>query len=154
MENVPLDGSVFIGLMTFYKHVNVYELASKINTVFCINGMKEYKEADVMNILGLTGKEDPQGKTYEIFRRFIIQINNKADIQKIIRRVRDIKKDQSITVNERSSRATGQAINVALTLAGAAPVPPRIVLTLGGPCTVGPGTVIGLSLKEMMRSAR
>lgn len=27
-------------------------------------------------------------------------------------------------------------------------------MTLGGPCTVGPGTVIGLSLKEMMRSPR
>lgn len=40
LENVPLDGSTFIGLITFYKHVNVYELASKINTVFCINGMK------------------------------------------------------------------------------------------------------------------
>lgn len=56
LENVPLDGSVFIGLMTFYKHVNVYELASKINTVFCINGMKEYKEIDINNVLGLVGK--------------------------------------------------------------------------------------------------
>jgi protein transport protein SEC23 len=41
-----------------------------------------------------------------------------------------------------------------LSLAETAPVPPRIIFTVGGPCTVGPGTVIGLSLKEMMRSAR
>lgn len=33
-------------------------------------------------------------------------------------------------------------------------MPPRVVFMIGGPCTVGVGTVIGLSLKEMMRSAR
>lgn len=54
---------------------------------------------DIMNILGINVKGDPQGKSYEVFKRFIIQINSKADIQKISRRVRDIKKDQSITVN-------------------------------------------------------
>jgi GTP:adenosylcobinamide-phosphate guanylyltransferase len=99
LENTPANGTVFIGLITFYKHINVYELASKINTVFCINGTKEYNLIDFMNILGVNVKGDPQGKSYDIFKRFIIQINNKADIQKIIRRVRDIRKDQSITVN-------------------------------------------------------
>ena len=54
---------------------------------------------DFMNILGINIKGDPQGKSYDIFKRFIIQINSKTDLQKIIRRVRDIKKDQSITVN-------------------------------------------------------
>lgn len=82
-----------------------------------------------------------------MFKRFIIQINSKEDKQKIIRRVRDIRRDQTITVNERSSRATGQAINLSICLAEIAPVPPRIIICLGGPCTVGPGTVIGLSLK-------
>ncbi len=52
-----------------------------------------------MNILGVNVKGDPQGKSYDIFKRFIIQINNKGDIQKIVRRVKDIKKDQTITVN-------------------------------------------------------
>lgn len=54
---------------------------------------------DFMNILGVNVRGDPHGKSYDIFKRFIIQVNNKNDIQKIIRRVRDIKKDQSITVN-------------------------------------------------------
>ena len=68
-------------------------------------------------------------------------------MQKIIRRVRDIKRDQTITVNQRSARATGQALNVAISLAEVAPVSPRIVFTVGGPCTIGPGTIIGVSLK-------
>jgi hypothetical protein len=54
---------------------------------------------DFMNILGVNTKIDPQGKSYDIFQRFIIQIKNKADLQKVIRRVKDIKRDQSITIN-------------------------------------------------------
>lgn len=100
-----------------------------------------------MNILGVNTRGDPQGKSYEIFKRFIIQINNKNDLQKVIRRVRDIKRDQTITVNERYPRATGQAINVALCIAEATPVVPRVIFSLGGPCTIGSGTVIALSLK-------
>ena len=41
-----------------------------------------------MNILGVNIKNDPQGKSYQIFKRFIVQINNKGDLQKIITRVR------------------------------------------------------------------
>lgn len=52
-----------------------------------------------MNILGVNVRGDPQGKSYEIFKRFIIPINNKNDIQKVIRRVKDIKRDQTIVVN-------------------------------------------------------
>lgn len=43
---------------------------------------------------------------------------------------------------------------MAISLAECAPVPPRVVFLLGGPCTVGVGTVIGLPLKEMMRSTK
>lgn len=102
---------------------------------------------DFMNILSINVKGDPQGKSYQIFKRFIVPINSKADIQRISRRVRDIRKDQTITVNQRLPRATGQAINAAISIAEAAPVSPRVIFLIGGPCTVGQGTVIGLSLK-------
>ena len=154
MSAIPANGSYFVGLITFNKNVHVYELASKINTVFCINGMKEYNNFEIMAMLGVAIKNDPTHKSYDVFKRYIIQIKNKADSDKIIRRIRDIKRDQTITVNERSPRATGQALNVALSIGEASIVSPRIVMTLGGPCTVGSGTVIGLSLKEMMRSPR
>lgn len=99
LEGFPTDGSKFVGLMTFDKNINVYELSSKINTIFCINGSKEYDLFAVMDLLGVNVKIDPQNKSYEIFRRFIIQIKSKSDAQKIIRRVKDIKKDNSILVN-------------------------------------------------------
>lgn len=107
-----------------------------------------------MNILGVAIKNDPTAQTYDIFKRYIVQIRSKHDIDRIVGRIKAIKRDQTITVSERSPRATGQAINVAISIAEAAIVPPRIVMTLGGPCTVGSGTVIGPSLKELMRSPR
>jgi len=42
-------------------------LASKINTIFCINGLKEYKETDIMGILGVQaqiGQGVLDGRTY------------------------------------------------------------------------------------------
>lgn len=118
LEGMPTDGSCFVGLITFYKHVNVYELASKINTNYCINGSKDYNLMDIMNILGIQNvRSDPQGKTYEVFRRFITQVNSPQDVNKLVRRVKDIKRDQTITVNQRNARATGQALNIAISLA-------------------------------------
>lgn len=37
---LPANGSYFVGLITFNKNIQVYELGSRINTVFCINGIK------------------------------------------------------------------------------------------------------------------
>ena len=113
---IPANGSYFVGLITFNKNVHVYELSSKINTVFCINGLKEYNNFDIMAMLGVAIKNDPTHKSYDVFKRYIIQIKNKADSDKVIRRIRDIRRDQTITVNERSPRATGQALNVALSM--------------------------------------
>lgn len=99
-------------------------------------------------------KYDPQQKSPDVFKRFIIPLNSKKDSEKVIRRIKDIKKDSTIYVNQRSQRALGQALNVAICIAEAAYVAPRIVLLAGGPCTVGVGTVISPDLKEKMRSPR
>lgn len=107
-----------------------------------------------MGLLGVNIKYDPQQKSPDIFRRFIIPLNTKKDSEKIIKRIKDIKKDSTIYVNQRSQRALGQALNVAICLAETAFVPPRIVLLAGGPCTLGSGMVISPDLKEKMRSPR
>lgn len=89
-----------MGLITFNKNVHVYELGCKINTIFSLNGAREYSNLDIMGLLGISiNKNDPNCRSYEIFKRFIVQIKTKADVQKITRRVRDLKRDQTITVN-------------------------------------------------------
>jgi len=58
-----------------------------------------------------------------------------------------------VPYDERSKRATGNAINVTLSileicgLKGA-----RIILFLGGPCTIGNGTVVDIKLQQTIRS--
>ena len=99
ISSLPVDNSYYVGLMTFNKNVQVYELSSRINTVFCINGLKEYSVFDIMGLLGISVKNDPTHKSYDVFKRFIVPLGSKDDAQKICRRVRDIKKDSTITVN-------------------------------------------------------
>ncbi len=42
-----------VGLITYGKNVQVYELASRINTNFCINGEKDYNYVSIMDLLGV-----------------------------------------------------------------------------------------------------
>ena len=55
--------------------------------------------------------------------------------------------------DERNSRCTGTALNLAISLLEAVPkMGARIMSLLGGPCTIGPGTVVGVKLKEFIRA--
>lgn len=99
IRNLPIDGTTFIGLITFNQNVDVSELSSKINTEYRINGQKEYNLNDVMNLLGIHIKNDPQQKSMDILKKFIIPLNEKKDVEKIIRRIRDIKKDPNLYVS-------------------------------------------------------
>ena len=88
----------------------------------------------------------------EVIRRFIVPI--KSHRQRIINRISDMKVDPFIYVSERAQRATGQAINVAISMNEISPIVARVVLLVGGACTVGKGMVIGQKYKEQMRSAQ
>jgi hypothetical protein len=59
INNLPDD--TYIGLITFNKFVQIYELPSKINTIYCVSGTKEYNNSQIMEILGLAIKNDPRG---------------------------------------------------------------------------------------------
>jgi hypothetical protein len=69
-----LPDDAFIGLITFNKFVHVYELPAKINTIYCVSGTKEYNNQQVMEILGLSIKNDPRGISNEVIKRFIVQL--------------------------------------------------------------------------------
>ncbi len=45
-----------VGLITYNRYVNVYELASKLNVIYCINSEKEYTLQQIMEILGVQVK--------------------------------------------------------------------------------------------------
>lgn len=129
-----------VGLITYNKYVNLYELSSKLNMIYCINTEKEYTLEQVMNIVGIQVKLESQMGNSEIPKRFIVPIDQFRD--KIIRRVNNIKPDPIIYVNERNKAALGQALNVAISLCEANIMTTRICTLVGGPCTHGPGKVI------------
>lgn len=139
-----------VGLITYNKFVQVYELIAKINTVYCVSGSKDYTNLQIMDVLGLVVKNDPRGICHDVARKFLVPLG--PNREKIIKRVKDIKPDQFIYVNERPLRALSSALNIAITIAECAPEIPRIVTFIGGPCTVGPGKVIDVGFAKMMRT--
>lgn len=145
-----LPQETFIGLITFNKFVHVHELTAKINTVYCVSGSKDYTNMQVLEVLGMQIKNDPRGICHDITKKFIVQIG--ANREKIMKRIKDIKLDQLIYVNERPLRATSSALNIAITLAESSPVTPRIITFVGGPCTIGAGKVIEQPFEKMMRT--
>lgn len=51
LEKLPEN--INVGLITFHKHIYVYELALRITTMYSINGGAVYDLPQVMNILGI-----------------------------------------------------------------------------------------------------
>jgi protein transport protein SEC23 len=145
-----LPDTALVGLITFNKFVHVHELTAKINTVYCVSGSKDYTNVQVLDVLGLQIKNDPRGVCHDIAKKFLVPIGNNRE--KITKRIKDVKIDQLIYVNERPLRATSAAINIAITLAESSPVVPRIITFIGGPCTIGTGKIIEQSFEKMMRT--
>ena len=75
-------------------------------------------------------------------------------MEKLISCINDIDHDRFPynEKSERQQRATGCALNVAITVADLSGINTRFALLQGGPCTIGPGQVVGLPLKETMRT--
>ena len=63
-----------VGLITYGKNVKVYELSNKINTNFCINGCKEYNVVNIMELLGIMVKNDPNSQNSDIVKKFIVPV--------------------------------------------------------------------------------
>ena len=69
-----LPDETYIGIITFHKYVNLYDLPARLNTVFCLNGSKEYQNAQVLDILGLHLKNDPRGICQDVNKKFIVPL--------------------------------------------------------------------------------
>lgn len=61
-------------MITYGKNVHVYEFSTKINTNYCINGVKEYNIAQLMDLIGIPVKVDVQSQSSDINKRFIVPL--------------------------------------------------------------------------------
>lgn len=64
-----------IGLVTYGKNAHIYEFSTKINTNYCINGQKEYNTVQIMDLIGIAVRNDPQSQSSDINKRFIVPLS-------------------------------------------------------------------------------
>lgn len=104
-------------------------------------------------MLGITTKNDPRGPQPGTLKRFVLPINEcEANLTAILE---DLAHDPWIVPNdERPYRCTGNALSTAISLLEGAQQGQgsRILTFIGGPCTFGPGKVVGIKLEEMIRN--
>jgi len=144
-----------IGLITFGATVHVHELAFEAcPKAYVFNGTKDVTPQRVQQLLGF-GKPTGQGGQggHRSPDRFILPLSECEETLETI--LEDLQPEpQAIKPDMRRLRGTGAALSVAIGLLenSFSNSAARIMLFVGGPCTQGPGLVVGTSLKEFMRS--
>jgi len=145
-----------VGLITFGTTVQVFELAfADCPKSYVFRGSKDVTQKQVQQLLGLGGPsaaprtstaQPPQNRFLRPFTE--IEFTLETIIEELQRDPTPVKNDK------RPLRATGVALATAIGLletsypgTGA-----RIMLFVGGPCTQGPGLVVGEELKEPIRA--
>lgn len=151
-----LPENAMVGLITYGTVVNVYELASASSEVVrsvVFNGSKEYPARKIQDQLGLRDSVNPRDRM--ALTKFLVPVQE-AEFQ-LTNILEQLQKDSfPVRSDARSKRATGAALNVALSLIESGPhapnAPTRIMLFGGGPCTEGPGLIVDPVLKDALRS--
>lgn len=152
-----LPEDAMVGLITFGPTVHIYELAfPHCPKSYVFNGSKELNTKQIQTLLGITvanpqagGRPAPQQGAQP---RFIVPRSEcEQTLEKILE---ELQRDpHPVKSDRRPLRSTGVALAVAISLLEAyVGYGARLMLFTGGPCTSGPGQVVGDELKEPIRS--
>jgi protein transport protein SEC23 len=156
IEMIPENAT--IGLVTFGQNVQVYELShAECTKAYIFRGDKEPNVEQIATQLGLKSPfKGSQGKPLtpqqNLNARFLVPLNQcEVTLTSILE---ELQPDPwPIKERTRSKRCTGTALSIATALAeiGYSGFGARLVTFVGGPCTIGPGMVVGQEFKEQMR---
>ncbi|XP_014666484.1 PREDICTED: protein transport protein Sec23A-like [Priapulus caudatus] len=157
-----LPPNALIGVITFGKMVQVHELGCDgISKSYVFRGTKDLTAKQIQDMLGI-GKAVPQQQQrgqqqqpqqHQTFNKFLQPVH-KCD-EALTDLLGELQEDPwPVQQGKRPLRSTGVALSIAAGLlectypnTGA-----RIMLFIGGPCTQGPGMVVGEELKYPIRS--
>ncbi|KAL1971762.1 hypothetical protein VTN31DRAFT_1850 [Thermomyces dupontii] len=155
-----LPPNALVGLITYGTMAQVHELGyGECAKSYVFRGHKDYPAKQVQEMLGLLapglrpGGPQIQGRPQGAAARFLLPVQQ-AEFQ-ITNILEQLQRDPWPVANDkRALRCTGVAVSVAVGLletsfqnAGG-----RIMVFTSGPCTEGPGMVVGPELKEPIRS--
>lgn len=156
-------GSLF-GLITFDSVVNVHELSSdQVYKKYVFNGGKEYNTIDLEEQLKI--KNNCQRSWFDQYNslsnlaytvnRFLLPLSESDSEFQIIKILENLECSKWVVdAGKRPIRVTGSAISIATSLIESSfqQCAAKITLFSGGPCTYGPGMIVGTELKEPIRS--
>ncbi|OWB55773.1 hypothetical protein B5S28_g1653 [[Candida] boidinii] len=150
-----------VGLITFDSVVNVHELNFKTCLKkYVFSGNKEYESLQVQKQLGILGngskswiQQCESGKG--TINKFLLPVSDQASKDNIINVVNSLEVSKwTVHHGNRPIRVTGSALSIASCLieGSFSQCAAKVTLFAGGPCTFGPGTIVGTELKEPIRS--
>ncbi|KAK8820854.1 hypothetical protein WA556_005168 [Blastocystis sp. ATCC 50177/Nand II] len=150
-----LPDNALVGIVSYGMHVEVHELTtSDISRSYVFNGKKEYATSKVADMLGLRGTvAQTQIGASSAASRFIMPIGDCSVMIDTI--LSELEKDPwPVAAQHRAERSTGSALSIASSLLEIAcpQSPAHIMLFAGGPCTSGPGMIVGTDLEETIRA--
>ncbi|GMH71804.1 hypothetical protein TrST_g6824 [Triparma strigata] len=153
-----LPEEALVGLITYGTNIHVHELGfSECPKSFIFRGNKEYDAKRVQELLGLQvySNNQPVGSAplNSALGRFLCPAGECSFTFESI--LEELGKDPwPVPSDMRVARSTGSAISCATGLleAAMARTGGRVMLFTGGPCTNGPGAIVGRAKTEDMRS--
>jgi len=90
-----------------------------------------------MELLGIMVKNDPNCQNSDMVKRFIVPVSTHRDV--IARRIRNLRPDQHIYVNERRHSCFGQALNISSPWQKCPPLPLEWYILLATRAQLDPG---------------
>lgn len=151
IERLPTN--IYVGVITFNRVVSIYDFSQKHHRFFSFNGNKDYSVLEIQDQLGIRSVNDPRQNATSVMNRFYVPIEKNLD--KLLSCIDDLQHDKFPynEKTERQQRATGCALNIGIIIVDiASSISTRFALLQGGPCTIGPGQVVDIPLKETMRT--
>lgn len=154
-----LPPECLVGLVSFGTHANLHELGySNCYKTVSFNGQKNYTSKQIQETLGFLTSDTRVGGSINqsallTASKYLLPVQDaEFELTKVLEQLLE----DSFAVKDqfRAKRATGVALNIAISLLETAfpNTGARIMLFAGGPCTTGPGTVVTPALREAIRS--
>lgn len=161
-----LPANALVGLITFGKMVQIHELCNEgCSKSYVFRGTKDLNAKQIQDMLGIgkgaaPGPQQPQNpqmrapnQPQQPINKFL-QPLNKVDMI-LTDMIGEMQRDPwPVPQGKRSQRATGVALSIAVGLLECTypNTAARVLLFVGGPCSIGPGQVVDDELKHPIRS--
>lgn len=127
--------------------MSIYDFSENHHRFYSFNGNKDYSPIEIQDQLGIRSVSDPRHNATSVMNKYYVNISK--HLNKLLACIEDLEHDKFPYQDKthRQQRATGCALNIALTVVDISGVSTRFALLQGGPCTIGPGQVVDLPLK-------